>query len=169
VVVALTDARVQHALTGEQAVALWVASIDPSGVRGTRNIDVLVRSEDVPDAIRALTSAGFRHHVAERTIVLRLGPDTRLSEDLRIAVVGEPIGTDRLVCHPDVHEVVQMSSYPVVVLHRLVEFLLAEFRTEHRVHLDDLMDAGLIDPALLGRLSEPLRSRFRSLDAYSQG
>ncbi|MBL8793402.1 MAG: hypothetical protein JNM56_05840, partial [Planctomycetia bacterium] len=47
---ALTSAQVPYALVGGQAVALWVASKDPAAVRTTKDVDILLRREDVSRA-----------------------------------------------------------------------------------------------------------------------
>ena len=41
-------AEVPFALVGGQAVALWVASRDPAAVRTTKDVDVLLRRDDLP-------------------------------------------------------------------------------------------------------------------------
>ena len=53
---ALEAAAVPYALVGGQAVALWVATRDPAAVRTTKDVDVLLRREDLPRA-RAATHA----------------------------------------------------------------------------------------------------------------
>src|SRR3954447_19607998 len=47
---ALEEAGVAYALVGGQAVALWVATKDPAAVRTTKDVDVLLRREDLPQA-----------------------------------------------------------------------------------------------------------------------
>jgi len=38
----LEAAHVAYALVGGQAVALWVATVDPAAVRTTKNVDILL-------------------------------------------------------------------------------------------------------------------------------
>src|SRR5262245_37422482 len=47
---ALGDAAVPFALVGGQAVALWVATKDPAAVRTTKDVDILLRREDLSRA-----------------------------------------------------------------------------------------------------------------------
>src|SRR5256886_14663518 len=47
---ALDGGGVTYALVGGQAVALWVATKDPAAVRTTKDVDVLLRREDLPRA-----------------------------------------------------------------------------------------------------------------------
>src|SRR5712691_6118999 len=53
---ALEEAGVPYALVGGQAVALWVATKDPAAVRTTKDVDILLRREDLPRA-RAAAAA----------------------------------------------------------------------------------------------------------------
>src|SRR5438128_3951736 len=47
---ALQGAAVPYALVGGQAVALWVSTKDPAAVRTTKDVDILLRKEDLPRA-----------------------------------------------------------------------------------------------------------------------
>src|SRR6185295_9633783 len=62
---ALEAAGVPYAVVGGNAVAAWVARVDPAAVRNTQDVDVLLRRSDLDAAARALLAAGFvRRHVA---------------------------------------------------------------------------------------------------------
>src|SRR5437764_2429159 len=56
---ALEEASVPYALAGGQAVALWVATKDPAAVRTTKDVDILLRREDLPEARAAALSIGM--------------------------------------------------------------------------------------------------------------
>ncbi len=58
---ALDAARVPYAVVGGNAVAAWVSRADEAAVRNTRDVDVLLRREDLPAATAALAAAGFVH------------------------------------------------------------------------------------------------------------
>ena len=59
---ALETARVPYAVVGGNAVAAWVATIDPTAVRNTQDVDILLRRADLNTAEQALAVAGFAHH-----------------------------------------------------------------------------------------------------------
>src|SRR5438045_3117467 len=62
---ALDAAGIAYAVVGGNAVALWVSRVDEAAVRNTRDVDVLIRREDLDAARTALESAGFVHrHIA---------------------------------------------------------------------------------------------------------
>ena len=52
----LSDLGIPYALVGGQATALWVATKDPAAVRTTKDVDILLRREDLPKA-RAAAAA----------------------------------------------------------------------------------------------------------------
>src|SRR5438132_6606733 len=56
---ALEKGAVPYALVGGQAVALWVATKDPAAVRTTKDVDILLRKEDLPRARAAALSANM--------------------------------------------------------------------------------------------------------------
>src|SRR5437016_13143613 len=47
---AFEEAAVPYALVGGQAVALWVATKEPAAVRTTKDVDILLRREDLAKA-----------------------------------------------------------------------------------------------------------------------
>src|SRR2546421_6086066 len=74
---ALNRAGVPYAVVGGHAVASWVATIDEGAVRNTRDIDLLVRREDLPAVTAALEQVGFvRAEVLDVTMFLD-GPDAK--------------------------------------------------------------------------------------------
>lgn len=52
---------VDYAVVGDNAVAAWVSRVDESAVRNTRDVDILLRREDMARASEALATAGFVH------------------------------------------------------------------------------------------------------------
>lgn len=51
---ALEAAGIPYGIAGGNAVALWVARVDETAVRNTRDVDVLLRRDDLQRAIQAL-------------------------------------------------------------------------------------------------------------------
>ena len=56
---ALAEKSVPYAVVGGQAVALWVATKEPAAVRTTKDVDLLVRRDDLPRARAAALSVGM--------------------------------------------------------------------------------------------------------------
>src|SRR3981081_1404573 len=59
VALAVEQAAVPFSLVGGQAVALWVATKDPAAVRTTKDVDILLRREDLPRARAAATAVAL--------------------------------------------------------------------------------------------------------------
>ena len=80
----LNQAGIPYAVVGGHAVASWVATIDEGAVRNTRDVDVLVRREDLPAVAAAFEKAGFvRADVLEVTMFLD-GPHAKPSESVHL-------------------------------------------------------------------------------------
>jgi hypothetical protein len=56
---ALNSAGIPYAVVGGHAVASWVTTVDEGAVRNTRDVDLLVRREDLAVISAALERAGF--------------------------------------------------------------------------------------------------------------
>ena len=56
---ALEAGGVPYAVIGGNAVAAWVAQVDEGAVRTTRDVDILVRRDDLPAVRAALENVGF--------------------------------------------------------------------------------------------------------------
>src|ERR671910_759832 len=61
---ALADAGIPYAVVGGNAVAAWVAKVDPAAVRNTADVDLLLAREGFERAKAALATAGFVHRHA---------------------------------------------------------------------------------------------------------
>src|SRR5436305_14900379 len=62
---ALEAAGIPYAVIGGNAVAVWVARVDPGAVRNTADVNILLSRADHEAAAKALSAAGFtRRRVA---------------------------------------------------------------------------------------------------------
>src|ERR1700722_13906300 len=90
----LNQAGVPYAVVCGHAVASWVASIDEGAVRNTRDINLLIRREDLPAVTAALEATGFvRAKVLDVTMFLD-GPDAKPSESIHLLFAGEKVRAD---------------------------------------------------------------------------
>src|SRR2546426_1214332 len=93
---ALEAAGVPYAVVGGNAVAAWVATVDPAAVRNTQDVDILLRRDDLDAAERALAPAGFvRANVAGVDMFLD-GPDGRPRDAVHVIIAGEKVRPDNL-------------------------------------------------------------------------
>ena len=57
----LEESHIPYAVVGGNAVAAWVSRVDEAAVRNTQDVDILVRRNDLPDIIEAMSKAGFAY------------------------------------------------------------------------------------------------------------
>ncbi len=160
---ALDQAGIPHAVVGGNAVQLWVAQIDETAVRNTRDVDILLRRGDLQRAIEALDEAGFVfRHVAGVDMFLD-GPSARPGDAVHLVFAAEKVRPEHVLPAPDIAEQELIHDTRIITLEALVRMKLTSFRDRDRVHLRDLLEVGLLDAGWLSRLPEVLRGRLREL------
>ena len=160
---ALEAAGVPYAVAGGNAVAAWVAQVDEAAVRNTRDVDILLRRADLPAARAALEAAGFVYrHVAGVDVFLD-GPGSKPREGVHIVFAGEKVREHELAANPDVAESEAGESFRLLTLEALVRIKLTAFRRKDQVHIQDLIDVGLIDQTWPARLPAELAGRLREI------
>ncbi len=160
---AMEAAGVQYAVAGGNAVAAWVATVDPAAVRNTQDVDVLIRRSDLEAAKAALQSVGFVHrHVAGIDMFLD-GANASARDAVRIVFAQEKIRPEYASAAPDVTDSASGGDFRVLSLEALVTMKLTSFRRKDQVHLLDMLEVGLIDAAWQDRLPRELADRLQHL------
>ena len=166
---ALKAAGVPYAVVGGNAVALWVSRVDEAAVRNTRDVDILIRREDLEAARAALESVGFVHrHVAGMEVFLD-SPDAKPRDAVHIVFANEKVRPPEPLANPDVTESEQTDQFCVLALEALVRIKLTAFRDKDRTHLRDLIEIGLVSADWLTRLPPVLADRLRLLLETPEG
>ena len=160
---ALAAAEIPYAVIGGNAVAAWVATVDDGAVRNTRDVDILVREEDLPRLTTVLESVGFHRDVVMDVIVFLDGPDGKPSQGIHILLSGRKVKDSYASSTPDVDDIQNIENRRVVDLVALVEMKLNSFRDKDRTHLRDLIGVGLIDPSWPSRFPQALGARLQEL------
>ncbi|HYE20542.1 MAG TPA: nucleotidyltransferase family protein [Tepidisphaeraceae bacterium] len=166
---ALEAAGVPYAVVGGNAVAAWVATIDPAAVRNTQDVDILFRRSDLDAAERALIAAGFVRQAVSGVEMFLDGPDAGPRDAVHVIFAGEKIRPAYATAAPDVSEVVKPDAFRVIALEALVRMKLTSFRRKDQVHLQDMLEVGLIDPTWPARLSAELGARLQTLIDTPEG
>jgi hypothetical protein len=87
----LNKAAIPYAVVGGHAVASWVATVDEGAVRNTRDIDLLIRREDLPAITAAFEQAGFvRAEILDVTMFLD-GQGAKPRESVYLLFSGEKV------------------------------------------------------------------------------
>lgn len=165
---ALDSHHIPYAVIGGNAVAAWVSRVDESAVRNTRDVDILLRREDLARAIVALEESGFIHRrvasISGGALDLFLdGPSAKARDAVHVVFAQENARPDSLQPAPDVMESEEAEGFRLIALSALVEMKLAAWRDKDRMHLRDMIDVGLLDETWPDRLAEPLSSRLQAL------
>lgn len=164
---ALAGARVDYAVVGGNAVAAWVSRVDAAAVRNTRDVDLLLRREDLERAKGALEAAGFVHRrvaslgKAAAMDVFLDGPDAKVRDALHILWAGEKAVPDAIEATPELGLTEAGDGFELVPLEDLVRMKLTSFRDKDRMHLPDLAAVGLVDESWPTRFPPRLGERLQ--------
>lgn len=161
--IALRNARVPYAVIGGNAVAAWVATIDDGAVRNTRDVDILLREQDLNLATIALASAGFVRDSVMDVIVFLDGPNGKPSQGIHVLLAERKVRKEYATATPRIDQAVDIEGRSIVELSALVEMKLNSFRRKDQTHLMDMIQIGLIDSTWPERFATNLGNRLQEL------
>jgi len=157
----IEKAGIPYAVIGGFAVRAWVAQVDEAAVRTTRDVDILVRQEDLSSLIKAMTDAGFYHRQTDGLDMFVEHPEASARDAVHVLICGRVEKTGDP--NPDVEPSTETTDFRTVPLRTLVAMKLNAFRRKDQVHVLDMISLGLIDESWLDQYSERLRSRLQEL------
>jgi len=160
---ALESAGIPYAVIGGNAVAAWVATIDDGAVRNTRDVDILLREEDLDRATEAMLKAGFYREKVMDVIVFLDGPDGKPSQGIHVLSSQRKVKPEYVSPTPRVDQSSVIEGKRIVDLQELVCMKLNSYRDKDRTHLRDMIQVGLIDSSWPQRLEPELASRLQAL------
>ncbi len=160
---ALNQNGVPYAVVGGNAVASWVATVDEGAVRNTRDVDLLVRRSDLPEVTAALERAGFVADEVFEVIMFRDGAEGKPSEAVHLMFSGERTRPGNLLPAPEIQTVDDPANFHVITLESLVVMKLTANRRKDQVHVQDLIDVGLVDASWLPKLPQQLAERLKQI------
>ncbi len=166
---ALEAAKVPYAVIGGNAVAAWVAKIDEGAVRNTRDVDILIRRDDLEAAKAAMDVIGFEYAFTSGVHLFFERPGGKPSEGVHLLFAGEKVKpTDPVPC-PEMSESVRGAAFQVLTLEALVRMKLVAFRRKDQVHLQDMIRLGLLDATWPEKFPDVLAARLREILADPDG
>lgn len=166
---ALEQAGIPYAVAGGHAVAAWVARVDESATRTTRDVDLLIRRSDLEAVKRALEAVGFHYRHSAGVDLFLDGAEAKARDAVHIVFAGEKVRVHEPLPNPDVTESELADRFRVLSLAALVRVKLTAFRDKDRTHLRDLLDVGLIDVSWGAQLPSELAARLQSLIDTPEG
>jgi hypothetical protein len=161
---ALDAAGVPYAVIGGNAVAEWVGSVDREAVRLTRDVDILLRRDDLSAATAAMAPAGFVYADVAGISMFLDGPTGTPRNAVHVIFSNEKVRPEYATSAPDVAAGEPApAGFRVIGLEALVTMKLTSYRDKDRTHLRDMIDVGLIDATWTARLPPPLGDRLQAL------
>lgn len=158
---ALDAAGIPYAIVGGNAVANWVSRVDSAMVRFTKDIDLLMREDDLDAAQVALATVGFHHRKTLGINAFHDGPGGKFVDAIHIVLAGKKVRNEYLLPAPDVDERERGDHYYVLSLPALLRMKLTSNRDHDRTHVRDLIAAGLVDETWVDRVPPELRDRLQ--------
>jgi hypothetical protein len=160
---ALNGANIPYAVVGGNAVQHWVAQVDESVVRHTRDVDIILNESDLDKAIPALAAEGFIYRRSAGVNMFLDGPDAKARDAVHVVFAGKKVREEYPEPVPEIDEYELIADARTLPLERLVKMKLTSYRRKDQVHLLDMIAVGLIDETWLDQLSPVLRSRLSDL------
>ena len=162
----LAAAAIPYEVIGGMAVMIQVNRVDPSAVRNTKDIDILIQRSDLEKITSVVEGHGFTfRHTAGLDMLLPRG-ETKARNAVHLVFAGEKVRPNQVLPNPplrperlSVHGV-QVAVIPV---RDLVAMKLSTHRDIDRVHIRDMDSAGLITPDLEKELPPVLRTRLNEI------
>ena len=163
VVTALNDADVPYAIIGGNAVQHWVAQVDVSVVRSTRDVDIILNEPDLPRAIKALEAAGFIYRRSAEVTMFLDGPDAKARDAVHVIFAGKKVREEYPAPVPEIDEVAWIGDGRTLPLEKPVTMKLTSYRDKDRTHLRDMISIGLLDETWPAKLPDELGRRLQAL------
>lgn len=162
---ALEGAGVPYAVIGGNAVAAWVARVDPAAVRNTQDVDILLRREDFDRAKVAMEAAGFVYRHAAKIDMFLDGKGAKARDAVHTLFANEKVREEYVEPTADVTEVEASEDgrFRHLSLEALVRMKLTSFRLKDQVHLQDMVQVGLIDATWPAKFRPELAARLQQI------
>lgn len=144
-------------------MAAWVTRVDEAAVRFTQDVDLLLRRADLGAATAALTQAGFVFRHVRGIDMFLDGPHAKARDAVHVIFAAERVRPQDPVPAPDISESEPNPPFRVLTLEALVRMKLTANCRKDQVHLEDMLDVGLIDATWCMRLPPELAARLQHI------
>jgi hypothetical protein len=162
----LNSEKIPYELIGGGAVMVHVNRVEPSAVRNTKDLDIMVDRRDLDRIKEVAVEHGFtfRHSVGLDMLLPR--GETQARNAVHLIFSGEKVKPNQVVANPPIRpEYLEIHGVAVAVIpvHDLVQMKLSNNRDIDRVHVRDMDSVGLITPELEETLPHILIARLREI------
>ena len=162
----LTAERIGYELIGGGAVMVQVNRVEPSAVRNTKDIDIMVYRPDLERIKEVAQGHGFAFRHAAGVDMLLPHGETQARNAVHLIFSGEKVRPNQALPNPPLrpeHVCIHGVEVAVIPVADLVQMKLSNNRDIDRVHVRDLDSVGLITPEVERALPAVLRSRLQEI------
>ncbi len=161
---ALDEAGIKYAVIGGNAVAAWVARVDPAATRSTKDVDLLVEESDLPRIENVLIRAGFVREDVIGVTLFRDPDEPSIRASIHLVWAQQKVRPEYALPAPALDESERdPQGFYVIDLPALVRMKLTSFRDIDRVHIADMLSVGLIDETIKTSLTSDLQQRLSTV------
>jgi hypothetical protein len=162
----LADANIPYEVIGGMAVMIQVNRVEPSAVRNTKDIDLMVHRADLDRIKEVAGQHGFTfRHAASLDMLLPPG-ETKAANAVHLIFSGEKNNAKQSVPNPALHpEFLKVHGVEVAVIPvlDLLKMKLVVNRDIDRVHVRDLDSVGLVTKEIEQALPADLQWRLNEI------
>lgn len=158
---ALDEAGVPYCVIGGNAVAAWVASVDDGAVRATKDVDLLIRRDDLARAKVAAEKIDLVYQEVSGVPMFLMQSNPNPRTGVHLVYANERVREYCRHSAPDVTDSWRSTDgYCVLNLKPLVAMKLQANRLVDQLHIEDMLKLGLISESIEHSLSDELRNRL---------
>ena len=160
---AFSAAAIEYRVVGGLAVYLYVEQAEPDAGRRARDIDLVVRRQDLQRIADAVKPFGleYRHAAGLDMLVEREVPSGRRA--VHLIFEGEKVKPEYEEPVPYFSEAQRLHGIQLTPLPHLIRMKLTSFRLKDQTHLKDMDEAGLITREIERELTPAMRERLRAV------
>jgi hypothetical protein len=160
----LSDEGVPYELIGGLAVLVHVEEANPELTALTRDVDLMIRREDLERIKAVAASHGFRFRHTAGVDMLLYGETDRARNAVHLVFSGEMVRPNQAAPNPPIapeKKWIHGGEVMVIPVADLVRMKLSSYRLKDQVHIKSMDAAGLITPEVEAKLPAGLVTRLQ--------
>jgi hypothetical protein len=159
-----TDEGIPYELIGGLAVLIHVEEANPEYTTLTRDVDLMIRREDLERVKEAAAAHGFRFRHTAGVDMLMYGKTDSARNAVHLIFSGERVRPNQAAPNPPIapeKKRIHGGEVMVIAVADLLRMKLSSFRDKDRVHVRSMDAAGLITAEVEGTLPAELSTRLQ--------
>jgi hypothetical protein len=159
-----SDAGIPYELIGGLAVLIHVEEVNPELTALTRDVDLMIRREDLARVKEAAAGHGFRFRHSAGVDTLMYGQTDSARNAVHLIFSGEMVRPNQAEPNPPIapeRKRIHGGEVMVIPVADLLRMKLSSFRDKDRVHVRSMDGAGLIMREVEAGLSDELSARLQ--------